>query len=326
VHLLLLDGLHDFANVSRDFLHFEAWIADGGLILFHDYATYYPGVMAFVDHLLVQGSYRFLEQAGSLVLLQKVASALPRQDEPWAAAHVGGSAALLADAPLVSCIMATANRPELVPKAVEYFQRQEYPSLELVIVDNGREPVDQVIPDDPRIRYVRPAKALTLAATHNLACELASGEIICHWDDDDWMAAWRVSYQVQDLLRGGEETICGLSTLLFYDPMARRAWRYQYPETARPWLSGATFCYRKKFWEQHRFPDLPGGADTTLVWSLPAACVRAHTDTRFIVATVHRANTSARRVNVPPFQPWSSEDVESLLGADLGFYLRWPRR
>jgi glycosyltransferase involved in cell wall biosynthesis len=229
------------------------------------------------------------------------------------------------DPPLVSCIMATADRPELVPKAIEYFRRQDYPAVELVIVDTGLQAIDQVIPDDGRIRYLRPSQRLTLAAAHNLACELASGDIICHWDDDDWMAPWRVSYQVQDLLRADDETICGLSTLLFYEPMGRRAWRYQYPQNARPWLSGATFCYRRRFWEQHRFPDQPSGADTTLVWGLPASTVRAHTDTRFIVATVHRSNTSARRVNVPPFQPWPSEDVEALLGADLGFYLRWPR-
>ena len=326
IHVLLVDGLHYFANVSRDFLHFEPWIADGALILFHDYATYYPGVMAFVDHLLVQGSYRFLEQAGSLVLLQKLAIGPPRVAEPEITARTkNGSTAVLSEPPLVSCIMATADRPELVPKAIEYFSRQDYPSVELVIVDNGVRAIDEAIPDDGRIRYVRAPQRLTLAAAHNLACELASGDIICHWDDDDWMAPWRVSYQVQDLLRAEDETICGLSTLLFYEPMGRRAWRYQYPQNARPWLSGATFCYRKRFWEQHRFPDRSCGADTTLVWGLPASIVRAHTDTRFIVATVHRSNTSARRVNVRPFQPWPSEDVEALLGADLGFYLRWPR-
>jgi predicted O-methyltransferase YrrM len=325
IHMLLLDGLHDFANVSRDFLHFEPWLADGALILFHDYATYYPGVMAFVDHLLVQGSYRFLEQAGSLVLLQKVVAESARVSALESSERRTWSAAVQRDSPLVSCIMATADRPELVPKAIEYFRRQDYPALELVIVDNGLRGIEPSLLEDARVRYVRSPKRLTLAAAHNLACETASGEIICHWDDDDWMAPWRVSYQVQDLLRADEDTICGLSTLLFYEPMERRAWRYQYPQHARPWLSGATFCYRKRFWEQHPFPDQPGGADTTLVWGLPPSTVRAHADTRFIVATVHRSNTSARRVNVPPFQPWSSEDVEALLGADLGFYLRWPR-
>ncbi|HVZ32262.1 MAG TPA: class I SAM-dependent methyltransferase, partial [Polyangiaceae bacterium] len=55
--LLLIDGLHDYPSVLRDFTHFESHLVDGGLVAFHDYADYFPGVPAFVDELASSGRY-----------------------------------------------------------------------------------------------------------------------------------------------------------------------------------------------------------------------------------------------------------------------------
>jgi hypothetical protein len=37
IALLLIDGLHDYANVSRDFEHFAPWVAEGGYVAFHGF-------------------------------------------------------------------------------------------------------------------------------------------------------------------------------------------------------------------------------------------------------------------------------------------------
>ncbi|MEO8182506.1 MAG: class I SAM-dependent methyltransferase [Deltaproteobacteria bacterium] len=50
VCLLLIDGLHDYPSVLRDFTH-ESFLVDGELVAFHDYADYFLGVPAFVDEL-----------------------------------------------------------------------------------------------------------------------------------------------------------------------------------------------------------------------------------------------------------------------------------
>ncbi len=70
IGMLLVDGLHDFANVARDFQHFQTFLRPGSLVAFHDYADYYPGVMAFVDELLATGDYRRLALAQSLIVLE----------------------------------------------------------------------------------------------------------------------------------------------------------------------------------------------------------------------------------------------------------------
>jgi predicted O-methyltransferase YrrM len=71
ISLLLVDGLHDYDSVARDFRHFEPWLVDGGLIAFHDYADYYPGVVQFVDLLTDSGDYERVQLAASMMLLRR---------------------------------------------------------------------------------------------------------------------------------------------------------------------------------------------------------------------------------------------------------------
>ena len=71
----LIDGLHDYPSVLRDFTHFESHLVDGGLALFHDYADYFPGVPAFVDELSASGRYQTIARARSLIALRKLPTA-----------------------------------------------------------------------------------------------------------------------------------------------------------------------------------------------------------------------------------------------------------
>src|SRR5262249_35755349 len=128
--------------------------------------------------------------------------------------------------PLVSCIMPTHNRRAFVPRAIQQFLAQDYAHRELVIVDDGPDMVADIIPADPRIRYVRFERRMTLGAKRNTACQLAHGEVIVHWDDDDWIASWRLSYQVRALLQHPGADVCGLARIMFYDPGERRAFEY----------------------------------------------------------------------------------------------------
>jgi hypothetical protein len=77
IALLLIDGLHDYASVSADFLHFEPWLEDGGYVAFDDYAGYYPAVVAFVNELLATGSYQRVHVAGTMIVLRKRPAAPP---------------------------------------------------------------------------------------------------------------------------------------------------------------------------------------------------------------------------------------------------------
>src|SRR5258708_4663268 len=108
-----------------------------------------------------------------------------------------------AETPLVSCIMPTADRRRFVPLALHYFMAQDYANRELVVLDDGADSIADLMPDDPRVRYERLAGRRSLGEKRNLCIERARGELIMHWDDDDWMAPHRISYQVAELQRTG---------------------------------------------------------------------------------------------------------------------------
>lgn len=226
---------------------------------------------------------------------------------------------VMADAPLVTCIMPTADRRMFVPQAVRCFLRQDYPNAELLILDDGVDPVDDCIPSSERVRYVRLGQKLSVGAKRNLACERAGGSLIIHWDDDDWYPTWRVSAQVKALSEDGAD-ICGTSQLLYYEAASGRAWRYAYGGGRSPWVAGNTLAYRRSFWERHRFPEVRVGEDTRFVWGATSARVRDLAEPSLCVATVHAANTSPKSTDGCYWLPHRVEEVRGLLGDDLHFY------
>jgi glycosyltransferase involved in cell wall biosynthesis len=247
---------------------------------------------------------------------------LPPEDRAFYAAlspraPVAAPAAVVAE-PLVTCIMPTADRRAFVLQAIRCFQRQDYLNRELLILDDGADAVADLVPADPRIRYVRLPGKQAIGAKRNQACELARGEIIAHWDDDDWMASRRLRQQVTSLL-AAEADICGLDRLLYYDPGANAAWEYVYPG-GRPWLAGGTLCYRKAFWRENRFPELSVGEDTRFVWTSRRKKLLSLPDVTFYVALIHARNSSPKRPRHAPWHPYPVDGIRDLLGDDWSFY------
>jgi glycosyltransferase involved in cell wall biosynthesis len=220
--------------------------------------------------------------------------------------------------PLVSAILPTSNRRSFLPGALECFFRQDYPHRELIVVDHGTDNVADLVSGfatgDTAVRYIRLDSRRTIGAKRNLACAEARGEIIIHWDDDDWAAPWRVSYQTEQLTRSGA-SICGLDRLYYYEPSTARAWEYKYPGGAKPWVAGNTLCYRKSFWQAHPFPDVDLGEDARFVWQAPRPQVLALDDKRFIVAFIHGTNISPKRTSTTYWTPQPVELVRALMGA-----------
>lgn len=221
--------------------------------------------------------------------------------------------------PLVSCIMPTYNRRRFVPQAVRYFLRQDYPNRELIIVDDGTDAIMDLVPDDPRIRYVRLNQKKTIGAKRNFACQEAKGEVIVHWDDDDWMADWRLRYQVDSLLRERAD-LCGLAQVLYYAPQSEQAWQYRYPTSEKPWVTGNTLCYTKAFWTQNPFVDVNVGEDTRFVWTNRSKKIVALQDSTFYVALIHPGNISPKRTTDTRWHPYPIAEIQHLMGKDWGFY------
>lgn len=222
-------------------------------------------------------------------------------------------------APLVSCIMPTANRRAFVPYAIAYFLAQDYPHKELVIVDDGEDSIADLVPAEPRVAYRRLAGRQTVGAKRNLACGQARGAIIAHWDDDDWHAPHRLSYQVEALQRAGAD-LCGINQMLFYDLRDGRAWQYVYPSPWQVWLSGSTLCYTRAFWSANHFAQIDVGEDARFVAAARHEGVVVLPDTSFHVGVIHERNVSPKYINAACWQPHPPEEIRRLLGEDWRNY------
>lgn len=221
--------------------------------------------------------------------------------------------------PLVSCIMPTADRRHCVAQAIRLFQAQDYPNKELVVVDDGVDAIEDLIPaGNSQIRYIRLAGTRTLGAKRNQCVMESRADLIMHWDDDDWMAPHRISYQVESMVRLKAE-VCGLPRVLYYDLTTDQAWLYEYPANDRPWLAGNTLLYTKEFWRRCPFPDIQVASDTHFVWSQPLNRAAFLQDYTFYVAMIHPGNVSPKHIHDIYWTPWSG-DIKKIVGDDLEQY------
>jgi glycosyltransferase involved in cell wall biosynthesis len=212
---------------------------------------------------------------------------------------------------LVTCIMPTCNRRDWVPRSIECFLAQDYAERELLIVDDGERPVADVVPQDPRIQYRRlPGKSL-IGTKRNLACSMARGSLIAHWDDDDWYPSWRLGRQVRSLTEGKAD-VCGSSELYYVDEAARKAFCYAY-SGKRAWVAGNTLLYRRTFWQSHRFPEMQVGEDTRFVWMAGTERITDIKDAGMCIASLHAANTSKKVVGGCWWKPVALASVLSLM-------------
>lgn len=221
--------------------------------------------------------------------------------------------------PLVSCIMPTFNRRKFVPLALQYFLRQDYPNKELIVIDDGTDPVGDLIPDDASINYHRLEKKRSLGEKLNLACELARGDVIVHWDDDDWYGSSRISYQVDGLQTANAE-VCGMNALLYFNISTNTAYKYIYPAKERTWLLGSTLCYTKSLWKHNRFSPLNVGMDALFVWSAPKQQVKPLENNGIAVHMIHGENVSSKNTTGSWWHAYPVEEIQRVLRDDWHAY------
>lgn len=219
--------------------------------------------------------------------------------------------------------MPTANRRMWVALAIRYFQSQDYANKELVILDDGADGVADLVPDDPQVRYVRVTRRVSLGAKRNQCVEASRGHFIMHWDDDDWMASHRISYQIDSLLRADAE-VCGLRRMLFYELATGRTWLYQYPSNQRPWLAGGSLLYTRDFWRRAPFPDIQVASDTRFIYNQPLERAVALDDYNFYVAMIHPGNTSPKNHRGSYWSHWEG-DIRAVIGEEFRFYNPQPK-
>lgn len=174
------------------------------------------------------------------------------------------------------------------------FLEQNYVNRELIILDDGVYPIRSLVPKNDRIRYFRLPR-MNIGDKRNTLCTMAHGEIIVHWDDDDFSAPWRIEMQVKALKEHNAD-VTGLNNVYFLDKTSGDGWLYTWPEGRGPWVHGATLAYYKEHWKTILFPSVPNAEDLLFVFSTmagPKAPYVTHYN-RWFVGLLHENNTSGK--------------------------------
>src|SRR6266852_755806 len=224
------------------------------------------------------------------------------------------------DPPLVSCILPTRDRPEFIQQAVWHFLRQDYPNKQLVVVDDGNRAIGDLLPNDDHIKYVRLEQKKPLGGKRNVACEVATGEIIAHLDDDDWMAPDRVRLEVEALFRS-ETDVCGLRPLRYFRLESGEAFLYRHPR-ADKWVAPGTLVYRRAAWATKRFPEITAGEGEAFAAMFEPTRIHTLDAPDLYVALLHPGNVSAVDTRSNGWQRRPIDEVSRLIQPDREFYVR----
>jgi glycosyltransferase involved in cell wall biosynthesis len=194
----------------------------------------------------------------------------------------------------ISVICPTYNRHHRHANLYTAFNHQINIEAELLILDDSPTPSPFFLTlSDPRVNYQHLSKRMTIGSKRNLLIEKASGEIIAHFDDDDFYAP---SYLFEMNRQRGQADFITLSKWLAWRERDGSLWEWDteiimdnhfmvegdVPATLLEhfktlpkdykifndetlWGYGFSYVYRKALWQAHPFADKNHGEDYDFV-------------------------------------------------------------
>lgn len=209
---------------------------------------------------------------------------------------------------LVSAIMPTRGRREYAALAVQNFLSQTWPDKELIILDDADRPSFEISPEQigPNIRYMVADKKYNIAEKRNILCNAAAGDIIVHFDSDDWSAPTRVERQIE-MMEREKGDVCGFRRMYFWQVDKKQAWIYS---GAADYALGTSLMFRRSWWAHNRWDaKFKIGSDNIFVARAASAKqLISSGEMNLMVARNHSDNTNARRYG----RAWKKTNREAL--------------
>jgi glycosyltransferase involved in cell wall biosynthesis len=224
----------------------------------------------------------------------------------------------------VSVITPTFQRQGYLAHLVRFFSAQTYPHKELLIWDDSPEPCGEALQAQiqalQNVRYIHWPERLSVGAKRNKLIAEARGEIIVHFDDDDYYApsylqtmvdylahadfvtlsAW-YAYRVSDAFFGYWDTatpfkhhfkLAANDAVSIVDGDLMRQPDYI---DANVWGFGFSYAYKKAVSQQAPFSDINFGEDYDFVNKLrqhPFTLQTAPDTTGLVLHLLHMTNLS----------------------------------
>ena len=211
---------------------------------------------------------------------------------------------------MISVIMLTYNREQLVSRAIEGTLGQTYRDFEFIIVDNGStdesgQIADRYAAQDNRIRVIHRERG-NIGAGRNTGLDAARGEYITFIDDDDWAEPDFLEFLLGLIEENqADVAICGAVDKVFDEKKVMSAeealiellWRKKYNAGFPTKLFRRILFRDLRFSEAERFDDiglmyrLLAQADTVAYHGLPKYNILRHAGNHSGWTTDHRQIT-----------------------------------
>jgi glycosyltransferase involved in cell wall biosynthesis len=157
--------------------------------------------------------------------------------------------------PFVSVCTPTFNRRPFIPFMIKCFEHQTYPKekMEWIIVDDGFDPIEDLVKDLPCVKYYKYDKKMTLGKKRNVLNSKASGSILVYMDDDDYYPPERVMHAVE-MLQANPRALCaGTSEMHLYFKHIQQM--YQFGPYGPNHSTAATFAFRRELLSQTKYDE-----------------------------------------------------------------------
>jgi glycosyltransferase involved in cell wall biosynthesis len=166
--------------------------------------------------------------------------------------------------PFISICTPTFNRRPFFPTIIKCFQNQTYPidKMEWIIIDDGTDPIGDIVKDIPQIKYFYYPTKMYLGKKRNIMHEKCKGSIIIYMDDDDYYPPERVSHAVETLQKNPQALCAGSSEMYIYFKHIHKM--MQFGPYGPNHATAATFAFRKELLQQTSYDDTAALAEETM--------------------------------------------------------------
>lgn len=186
------------------------------------------------------------------------------------------------------------GREHMLQLGIEYYHKQDYPNKELIIIG------DEL--------------GKSIGEKRNYGCRIATGDLICHFDDDDFYKPDYLSKAAKHMFETGAQ-MTGLSSAYFYQP-GTGLWLYEY-KGRQPYVIGSGMMYYRTVWERKPFEDRNEGED--LLFQTNAGRIIPHGYLDSMVAIIHGGNTASHK-QLAHMQRLPLEKIQEVMGDTIMKY------
>lgn len=158
----------------------------------------------------------------------------------------------------VSLCTPTFNRRPFIAQMITNILKQDYPlnCMEWIIVDDGTDPIGDLVKDISFVKYIYSAERMPLGKKRNFMHEQCSfkndNDIVVYIDDDDYYPTCRVSHAVETLHKSSALCAGSSEIYLWFNGIDKM---YKFGPYGPNHATAGTFAFKRALLKDTRYED-----------------------------------------------------------------------